>query len=144
MLSARTQQEEPLFINLTPMIDVILTLLIFFMAATKIYDWNEQKIDVQLPEVGAARPMTEAPAEIELKITQEGLVAYRGEVLSLAEATDRLRTARQNYPDQAVIVRGDGRVVYQKVADVLSACEAAGITHLAVSVHEVRTDQSGP
>ena len=53
--SKSNSAEEPLFINLTPMIDVILTLLIFFMAATKLYDWDEQKLDVQVPIVSSAR-----------------------------------------------------------------------------------------
>ena len=143
MLTAKAQQDEPLFINLTPMIDVVLTLLIFFMAATKLYDWNEQKIDVQLPVVGAAKPLTEAPKEIVLKVAQDGTVAYEGDVVTVPEVVERLRRARENYPDQAVIIRGDGRVVYQKVAEVMSACEAAGISHLAVSVHETLKDQNG-
>ena len=137
MLSAKQQQEESLFINLTPMIDVILTLLIFFMAATKLYDWNEQKLDVQLPIVSAAKPLTEAPAEVVLKISQDGLVAYDNEVVSVPEVTERLRKARENYPDQGVLIRGDGQVFYQKVAEVMSACEEAGVNRLAVSVREL-------
>ena len=138
MLTTKTQEHEPLFINLTPMIDVILTLLIFFMAATKLYDWSEQKLDVQVPTVVAAKPLTEAPKEITLKVTQEGAVVYDDEAMSVEQVVSRLRTARANYPDQTVVIRGDGRVPYQRVAEVMSACEAAGISHLAVSVHETR------
>ena len=138
MLTSKAQEHEPLFINLTPMIDVILTLLIFFMAATKLYDWSEQKLDVQIPKVIAAKPLTEAPKEITLKITQDGAVVYEGEPLSLEEVVNRLRDARETYPDQTVVIRGDGRVAYQRVAEVMSACEAAGISHLAVSVRETR------
>ena len=140
MLTKKTQEHEPLFINLTPMIDVILTLLIFFMAATKLYDWSEQKLDVQVPTVVAAKPLTEAPREITLKITQDGGVVFDGEVLSVNEVVGRLRAARENYPDQTVVIRGDGRVAYQRVAEVMSACESAGISHLAVSVHETRQE----
>ena len=136
MLSAKAQEHEPLFINLTPMIDVILTLLIFFMAATKLYDWSEQKLDVQIPEVRAAKPLTEAPQEITLKIAQDGTVAYEDEPVSMVVLADRLRAARENYPDQTVVIRGDGRVPLQRVAEVMSACEAAGISHLAISVRE--------
>jgi biopolymer transport protein ExbD len=136
MLAPKQKQEESLFINLTPMIDVILTLLIFFMAATKLYDWNEQKIDVQIPEVGSAKPLTEAPAEIIVKISQDGSVAIGDEPVAVSGVTDRLRTIVKQYPDQAVVIRGDGRAFYQKVAEVMAACEAAGVTHLAVSVRE--------
>jgi biopolymer transport protein ExbD len=141
MLSAKHEQDEPLFVNLTPMIDVILTLLIFFMAATKLYDWNEQKLDVQLPVVGAAKPLTEAPQEIMLTIGQDGSVTYDGDAVSLQEVADRLRAARENYAEQAVVIRGDGFVYYQRVAEVMSACQAAGITQLVVSVREVLEDR---
>ena len=142
MLTDKLQHEEPLFINLTPMIDVILTLLIFFMAATKLYDWNEQKLDVQLPEVGSAKPITEAPAEIVLRISHEGTVEYSGEAVSVSEMTARLRVARDNYPDQAVVVRGDGRVPWRRVAEVMSGCEDAGISQIAVHVRETVKDQN--
>ena len=140
MLTSKAQEYEPLFINLTPMIDVILTLLIFFMAATKLYDWSEQKLDVQVPTVLAAKPLTEAPREITLKITQDGGVVFDDELLSVNDVVGRLRSARENYPDQTVVIRGDGRVAYQRVAEVMSACESAGISHLAVSVHETRQE----
>lgn len=142
MLTEKLQHEEPLFINLTPMIDVILTLLIFFMAATKLYDWNEQKIDVQLPEVGVAKPLTEAPAEIVVRISQEGAVEYSGEPVTLSELITRLRTAHDNYPDQAVVIRGDGRVPFRRVAEVMSSCEEAGISQIAVHVREMPKEQN--
>ncbi len=141
MLAEKLQQEEPLFINLTPMIDVILTLLIFFMAATKLYDWNEQKLDVQLPEVGAAKPITEAPSEIILRISQDGTVEYAGETVTLSEMVARLRTAHDNYAEQAVVIRGDGRVPFRRVAEVMSGCEDAGITQIAVHVRETAKEQ---
>jgi biopolymer transport protein ExbD len=118
------------------MIDVILTLLIFFMAATKLYDWNEQKLDVQLPEVGVAKPITEAPREIVLRVAQDGTVEFSGETVSMPEVRSRLREARENYPDQSVVIRGDGRVLFRRVAEVMSACEEAGITQIAVHVRE--------
>jgi biopolymer transport protein ExbD len=140
MIAQQLEHDEPLFINLTPMIDVILTLLIFFMAATKLYDWNEQKLDVQLPEVGAAKPITEAPAEIVLRVAQDGTVEYSGDVVTVSEMTARLRTARENYPDQAVVIRGDGRVPFRRVAEVMSGCEAAGISQIAVHVRETAAE----
>jgi biopolymer transport protein ExbD len=142
MLTEKLQHEEPLFINLTPMIDVILTLLIFFMAATKLYDWNEQKIDVQLPEVGVAKPLTEAPAEIIVRISQEGAIEFSGEPVSLSELTTRLQNAHDNYPDQAVVIRGDGRVAYRRVAEVMSSCEAAGISQIVLPVRETVKEQN--
>ena len=129
--------EETLFINLTPMIDVILTLLIFFMAATKLYDWDEKKLDVQVPNVSSAQPLTELPDNINLSVAQDGTIAYNDDVVDVTEVKRRLRAARQNYADQSVTIRADGRVPHQKVAEVMSACHAAGIGHVTFSVREV-------
>lgn len=137
MLHSKTHTEEPLFINLTPMIDVILTLLIFFMAATKLYDWDEQKLDVQVPIVSSAQPLTDAPDDIKVRIAQDGTIAYNDDVLDVSEMKLRLRAARQNYPDQGVMIRADGRVPHQRVAEVMSACHAAGIGRILFSVREV-------
>ena len=141
MLSTNNQTESSLHINLMPMIDVILCLLIFFMAATKLYDWNEQELDVEVPKVGAAKPMTDAPADIVLNITSEGIVSIEDQAVSVTEIAIRLREAREKYPDRGVLIRGDGRVVYQKVAEVMSACETAGVKRIAVSVREALNKQ---
>ena len=128
--------EEALFINLTPMIDVILTLLIFFMAATKLYDWDEQKLDVQVPNVASAEPLTEVPDDISLSISQDGKLAFNEDLVTLEELQQRLLTARKNYSDQGVKIRADGRVPHQNVAEAMSACHAAGIGRIMFSVHE--------
>ena len=135
--SKSSTAEDPLFINLTPMIDVILTLLIFFMAATKLYDWDEQKLDVQVPTVSSAQPLTDAPDDIKLRVSKEGTLAFNEDVIELAEVKSRLQAARKNYPDQGVMIRADGRVPHQKVAEVMSACHAAGISRILFSVKEV-------
>ena len=117
--------------------DVILTLLLFFMTATKLYDWDEQKLDVAVPQVSDARPLTQAPDDIILTVDQNGTILLAGDRLELSELRGRLKKARENYPDQAVIVRADGRTTHQHVADVMSACHAAGIAHIVFSVKEV-------
>ena len=128
--------EEAIFINLTPMIDVILTLLIFFMAATKLYDWDEQKLDVQIPSVPSAAPLTEVPDDVNLSISHEGKLAFNEDLVTLDELKQRLLTARKNYSEQGVKIRADGRVPHQKVAEAMSACHAAGIGKITFSVRE--------
>jgi biopolymer transport protein ExbD len=140
----RSNQEEPLFINLTPMIDVILTLLIFFMTASKLYDWEEQKLDVAVPQVGSARPLTQLPDDVVLTVDATGAIAYNGDVMDAVELKKRLVTARENFPEQGVVIRADGRATHQKVADVMSACNAAGIGKIMFSVRETGGEVAAP
>lgn len=120
-------------INMTPMIDTVFLLLIFFLVGTKFYE-AERKIDLILPDVASAKPLTDAPDEIVINVRSNGDIVVDNMSCDLAKLTERLRTARSSFPDQAVLVRGDGRTTYQRVADVMGACDSAGIEHLAVSV----------
>ncbi len=140
MLSkANNEPETPLYINLMPMIDIILCLLIFFMAATKLYDWNEQELDVEVPQVAAAWPLTVAPpSELVVKVERDGSIWLGSEPVTIEQVVQRLRAARGKSPGQRVLIRGDGRAYYQRVAEVMSACKSAGIKRVAVAVRQLR------
>ena len=75
MLSNRSDLDEPPVINMTPMVDVILCLLVFFMAATRLYDWDENEFAVNVPRVSDAAPLTAAPDDLVLTILRPGAVS---------------------------------------------------------------------
>jgi biopolymer transport protein ExbD len=127
MLADRWQAEELPHINMTPMVDVVLCLLVFFMVATRLYDWDDTQFEVKVPQVASAAPLTAAPDDLELTIEGPGKVSALGKTYDLAGLTDLLRQAKAGYADQAVQIRGDGTLPYQALADVLSCCDEAGI-----------------
>lgn len=134
MLADRHRVDELPQINMTPMVDVVLCLLVFFMAATRLYDWDEDQFTVKVPEVAAAAPLTSAPKDLTLEVVGPGRIVIDKAEYDLATLTDLLREARSGYPDQGVQVRGDASLSYQDVADVLSACESAGIRNIRLPV----------
>lgn len=123
--------EEPQ-LNLTPMIDVVLNLVIFFMLGTQFVD-NERKYDVNLPVVSAAQPLTERPDEIVVNISKAGEIFVSGQVLTVAELEQKLSDAQSKYAEQAVIIRGDGECVYQYVMTILDICQRANISQLQMA-----------
>lgn len=141
MLSGRSQADELPFINMTPMVDVVLCLLIFFMAATRLYDWDENQFTVSVPEVSEAAPLTAAPEDLALTIAEPGRVVVNNTSYDLDALTTLLREAQQRYPAQGVLVRGDAQLSYQALADVLAACEAAGIRGIRLPVRP-RTEEA--
>ena len=134
MLSDRHQADELPHINMTPMVDVVLCLLVFFMAATRLYDWDENEFVVSVPEVAEAGPLTAAPDDLTLTVVRPGLVAVGQANHDLSSLEQLLREAHARYADQGVVIRGDATLAYQDLADVLSACDAAGIRNVRLPV----------
>jgi biopolymer transport protein ExbD len=134
MLSDRQQVDELPQINMTPMVDVVLCLLVFFMAATRLYDWDENAFSVNVPQVADAAPLTAAPDDLTLTIVKPGVVAVGEATYDLAGLSTLLREAHERYADQGVVIRGDATLNYQDLADVLSACDSAGIRKVGLPV----------
>ncbi len=143
MLPDRLRADEMPTINMTPMVDVILCLLIFFMAATRLYDWDDHQFEVRVPEVGKAAPLIAAPDDLEVTILAPGQLDVQGRKLDLPGLTSLLTEAHNRYADQGVLVRGDARLAYQDLADVLSACESAGIRNVRLPVRPRDDERPG-
>src|SRR5687767_1909959 len=120
MFLDRHQADELPYINMTPMVDVVLCLLVFFMAATRLYDWDDSQFTVKVPEVSDAAPLTAAPEDLTLTIAGPGKIELDGTVHTLASLAEPLRQAKDRFADQGVLVRGDAKLSYQDVADVLA------------------------
>jgi biopolymer transport protein ExbD len=141
MLASRIQADEPPIINMTPMVDVILCLLVFFMAATRLYDWDDNEFVVKVPEVSEAAPLTAAPDDVMITVIRRGAVVVAEKNYDLDGLVALLREARGRYENQGVVIRGDAALSYQDLADVLSACDEAGIRNVRLPVRS-RDDRS--
>ncbi len=132
----KTHLDEQPSLNLTPMIDIVFLLIIFFMLGTKFTEL-ERNIGLRVPEVAKAGALTRAPQRRVVEVRRDGSVALDQERVTLAQLRARLADARRQYEDLAVLVRGDKKVEYQGVATVLSVCKQAGIRNLGISVQLV-------
>ncbi len=144
MLADRWHADEMPHINMTPMVDVVLCLLVFFMVATRLYDWDDTQFEVKVPQVASAAPLTSAPEDLELSIEEPGKISSLGKSYDLTGLTALLRQAKAGYADQAVQIRGDAHLEYQALADVLSCCDKAGISNIRLRVRPREDTQSQP
>jgi biopolymer transport protein ExbD len=135
MLSSRVQADDLPVINMTPMVDVILCLLVFFMAATRLYDWDESEFVVNVPEVSEAAPSTAAPDDLMLTIVRRGVVSVGESTCNLDQLVNL---------NQGVVIRGDAKLAYQDVAEVLSACDEAGIRNVRLPVRSRDKEPTTP
>ncbi len=139
----KTHQDELPQLNMTPMIDCVFLLLIFFLVATRLEEQTPQ-IPLRLPEVVDRGALSPAPEKLVVSVYRDGSITLDNRPVSLEELTVQLAALRRHYPDLAVMVRGDARVPYQQVAQVLNACKQADIRQLNISVRTVSPESPLP
>lgn len=109
-------------LNLTPLIDVVFLLLIFFLVATQ-FSQDDQQLPIQLPSAKNALPMTVQPEELIISIGQDGSYMLAGKKLDLQELEKILAKAVLDNPiQQTVILRGDKRAEFQSVVSLIDLC----------------------
>lgn len=109
--------------NLTPVIDVVFLLLIFFLVATR-YDQEERELDVVLPEVTQAQPLAMTP-ELIVNISQEGVYKVSAREYNEAQLFRIIREAKQNNPRMTALIRGDGGSALRFAVRVMGMCNKA-------------------
>jgi biopolymer transport protein ExbD len=119
-------------LNMTPLIDVVFLLLIFFLVATR-FEQEDRELDVVLPSASEAKPMTVAPEELFVNIAKDGKIFVGGKVLSEEELLRLLKQTAVNRVGQSVIIRADERVQFSYVAMVMNLCNQAGIFDYTVA-----------
>ncbi len=120
-------------LNITPLIDVVFLLLVFFMVSTR-FEKEERELDVQLPVASEARPLVEQPKELFLSIDQTGRFHIGGRPMNLAEVEAVFRQAKGNNPaQQSVVIRADKRVAFDFVTQIMNLCNKVGIADYTVT-----------
>ena len=125
------ERADDLALNLTPMIDVVFLLLIFFMVATTFLD-PEREIDLDLPEAESSTMPEEAPDQIVINVFEDGRISLAGRTVDRDGLLENLRQAARVNPTTPVTIRGARLVAHERIVAVMDACGVAGLSNLAV------------
>ncbi|MCA9294304.1 MAG: biopolymer transporter ExbD [Phycisphaerales bacterium] len=113
-------------VDLTPIIDIVFLLLIFFLVATT-FQQTEREIDIALPDAQSGAPIAVALRELVINVDRNGAFVVSGRTV----APDDLRTIVQQAvgqnAEQKVTLRADRDAAWGAVAQALDICEAAGV-----------------
>lgn len=128
--AARGSRAPIVGINVTPMVDVVLVLLVIMMVSANFI--VAQSMNVDLPKASHGDRMS--PSLAIVTIAADGRYGYNDAPVTEAELVERLKAAHVENPDVNVIVSGDTQAKHGGVVRVLDLAKAEGITHFAIAV----------
>ncbi|RZW09916.1 MAG: ExbD/TolR family protein [Rhodobacteraceae bacterium] len=123
-------------INVTPFVDVMLVLLIIFMVAAPLLTVG---VEVDMPDTAAQPLPNEQEEPLAVSMTADGRVAIMDTEVAVGELVPRLQAILTERTSDKVFLRADGSLPYARVAEVMGAMNAAGLTNLVFV-----TDAGGP
>jgi biopolymer transport protein TolR len=123
-------------INITPMVDVMLVLLIIFMVAAPMLTVG---VPIKLPETAATALPTEQEEPLTVTITADGRLSIQTTEVSDAEMIPKLTAIAAERKSQKIFLRADGAISYERVAQVMGALNAGGFNEIGLV-----TDSAGP
>ena len=120
-------------INVTPLVDVVLVLLVIFIVAAPLM---ARQMALELPSAKAATPAPAAAPVVTLELDTRSGLRWNGEPLPEAALPDRLREAAQRDPATELQLRADASVPYGRVLALIGAAQAAGLRRVGFTARQ--------
>ena len=140
-MNLQQHRRDDLDVNITPLIDIVFLLLIFFMVSTTFE--RESEIDVTLPEAAIDAPQEQSDV-IEITISSEGMFFINGkrvinkQVSTLKQALLKVANGREDPP---IIISADANATHQAVVTVMDAARQLGFVHLSFATSQISESQ---
>jgi biopolymer transport protein ExbD len=126
-------------INITPLTDIFLVLLIIFMVTSSVIvnssNGAKAGLKVNLPQGGSADVATQA-SDVSIAILEDGRLVLGGDVVTADELKKAFEDAKAKNADTMVIVQADQGVPHGKVVEVMEMAKSAGLGQLAIGVRD--------
>jgi biopolymer transport protein ExbD len=126
LITAEDEHKLTASIELTPLIDMVFLLLIFFLVATTFHQ-EEREMQIALPFASSSAPISTMLRELVINVDADGTVVVGGRPVDDVALRRIVTDAVEANPEQKVTVRGDRGTAYANVVRVLDICKAGGI-----------------
>ncbi|MDT8880425.1 biopolymer transporter ExbD [Halomonas saccharevitans] len=132
------RRRDPVEVNLTPLIDVVFLLLIFFMVSTTFE--TRQALELELPESASGQPMEAGP--VILVVTASGEYRLDDRTYSAGTLSDALAAQAEQAREHGLVVEADGRAAHADVVRVLDRAAGLEIRHVRIATEAVAKPQA--
>jgi biopolymer transport protein ExbD len=135
-MSFETHAEDEVMseINMTPLVDVMLVLLIVFIITVPVI---QHAVKIDLPQASSQRHQP-ASTQLQLALDAEGQLTLDGQAVPADALEDRLREQAGRQPQPQLVLRGDRQVPYEHVAHAMAAAQRAGLTQIGFVTQSTR------
>lgn len=122
----RASENAGSMIDITPLVDMMFTLVLFFLVSTSFTE-QERDVEVNLPDAVEGKTLSDAAPLITINVRQDGSYFLLDRPMDLAQLRHAVADAVKTKPDQKVLVRGDKLALHGHVAAAVLACRESGI-----------------
>jgi biopolymer transport protein ExbD len=128
----RREEEDSFALDMTPMIDVVFLLIIFFMVSTVFVDFSK-KMDINLP-TSKSSVIDESVKTLEIEMSKDKKIFLKGKSLTLLGLETTLAKMEFKEKKQSAIIRADKSLAYGDVIQVMGLLQKKGIPDISVAV----------